>query len=42
MDELMFDDFLIGKWNGILYVINTYIIQDLYFVYVVHVLIALN
>jgi len=33
--EKMFNDFLIGKWKWILYVINEYLIQNLYFVYVV-------
>ena len=34
MDENMFHDFLIGKWNWIVYVIKAYLFHDLYFVYV--------
>ena len=29
----MFNDFLIGKWKWILYVMKAYLIHDLYFVF---------
>ena len=35
MDEKMFDDFQIGKWKWILYLINAHLIWQLTFVYVV-------
>lgn len=42
MDEKMFNDFLIGKWKWFLYVIKAYLINALYFVYVVEAFITLN
>lgn len=31
MDERMFNDFLIGYWKWVLYVINPYLVHNLYF-----------
>ena len=42
MDEKMFNDNLIRKWEYILYVMKAYLIHDLYFVYVVEAFIMLN
>ena len=42
MDERMFNDFLVGKWKWVLYVIKAYLIHDLCFVHVVEAFITLN
>ena len=34
MDGIMFNDFLIGKWTWILYVMKTNLIHELYILYV--------
>ena len=36
----LFNDFLIGKWNWILYVIKASLIHDFYFVYEVEAFIT--
>ena len=35
MDENLFNDFLIGMWKWVVYVIKAYLLHGLYFVYVV-------
>ena len=42
MDEKNFDDFQIGKWKWILYVINAHLVWQLIFVYVVEAFIILH
>ena len=42
MDEKLLNDFLIGRWEHILYVINAYLNQELHFVHVVKAFITLH
>jgi hypothetical protein len=38
----MYNDFPIGMWQWIVYVLNTYLFHDLYSLYVVEAFIILN
>ena len=42
VDENMFNDFLIGKWMWIEYVIKACLLHDMYYVYVVEAFITLH
>ena len=38
----MLKDFLVGKWDWIIYVVKAHLFHDLYFVYIVYAIITLE